>query len=60
MVLRQTNGDQITIFFDMMETGLANMDMEFTKYLISLNKLYYPSFVNYILIYEMPWVLNGK
>ena len=44
----------------MMETGLSNMDMEFTKYLISLNKLYYPSFVNYILIYEMPWVLNGE
>ncbi len=56
---RETNGDQITIFFDMMETGLGNMDMEFTKYLISLNKLYYPSFLNYILIYEMPWVLNG-
>ena len=36
------------------------MDMEFSKYLISLNKLYYPSFLNYILIYEMPWVLNGR
>mgnify|MGYP003729754047 CR=1 FL=1 len=58
--LRQTNGDQITIFFDMTETGLSNMDMEFSKYLISLNKLYYPSFLNYILIFEMPWVLNGK
>lgn len=56
---RQTNGDQITIFFDMMDTGLCNMDMEFSKYLISLNKQYYPAFLNYILIYEMPWVLNA-
>lgn len=44
----------------MMDTGLSNMDMEFSKYLISLNKQYYPAFLNYILIYEMPWVLNGK
>uniref|UniRef100_A0A146MDY3 Motile sperm domain-containing protein 2 n=1 Tax=Lygus hesperus TaxID=30085 RepID=A0A146MDY3_LYGHE len=52
-------GDQITIFFDMMNTGLANMDMEYTKYLINLCKLYYPNFLNYILIFEMPWVLNA-
>lgn len=60
LLCRQTNGDQITIFFDMMDTGLSNMDMEFTKYLISLNKYYYPAFINYILIFEMPWVLNGN
>lgn len=44
----------------MTDTGLSNMDMEFTKYLISLNKYYYPAFINYILIFEMPWVLNGN
>lgn len=43
-----------------MDTGLSNMDMEFIKYLISLNKYYYPAFINYILIFEMPWVLNGE
>ncbi|XP_065211892.1 motile sperm domain-containing protein 2-like [Planococcus citri] len=56
---RQTNHDQITIFFDMMDSGLSNMDMEFSKYIINLNKQYYPSFINYILIFEMPWVLNA-
>lgn len=56
---RQYNGDQITIFFDMTDTGLSNMDMEFTKVIISLNKCYYPHFLNYILIFEMPWVLNA-
>lgn len=56
---RLTNGDQITIFFDMMGSGISNLDMEFTNYLINLLKMY-PVFLNYIIIYEMPWVLNGK
>lgn len=40
--------------------GLSNMDMEYTKYLIGLFKNYYPYFLNYILIFEMAWVLNGE
>uniref|UniRef100_A0A8D9A013 Motile sperm domain-containing protein 2 n=1 Tax=Cacopsylla melanoneura TaxID=428564 RepID=A0A8D9A013_9HEMI len=56
---RLNKGDKITIFFDMAETGLANMDMEYTKYLIGLCKQYYPNFLNYILIFEMPWVMNA-
>lgn len=56
---RQDKGDQITLFFDMQDSGLANMDMEYTKYIINLFKLYYPNFLNYILIFEMPWVMNA-
>lgn len=56
---REGNGNQISIFFDMAETGLSNLDMEFTKYLIGLFKLYYPNYLNYIIIFEMPWVLNA-
>lgn len=56
---RLDKGKPITIFFDMADTGLANMDMEFTKYLISLFKAYYPEFLNYIVIFEMPWILNA-
>ncbi|XP_046734885.1 motile sperm domain-containing protein 2-like [Diprion similis] len=55
---RQDKGTQISVFFDMADTGLSNLDMEFTKYLIGLFKTYYPNFLNYIIIYEMPWVLN--
>lgn len=40
--------------------GLSNMDMEYTKYLIGLFKYYYPFFLNYIIIYEMAWILNGR
>lgn len=39
--------------------GLSNMDIEFTTYLINLFKLYYPYFLNYIIILEMAWILNG-
>ncbi|KAI5735721.1 hypothetical protein M8J77_021856 [Diaphorina citri] len=56
---RSNKGDKITIFFDMAESGLANMDMDYTKYLIGLCKQYYPNFLNYIVIFEMPWVMNA-
>ncbi|XP_059477640.1 motile sperm domain-containing protein 2-like [Neocloeon triangulifer] len=56
---RQSKGDQITLFFDMSECGLAHMDMEFTKYLINLFKGYYPYFLNYIIVYDMAWILNA-
>ena len=55
---RYTNGNQISLFFDMADTGILNLDMEFIKYLISLCKNYYPNFLNYIIIFEMPWILN--
>lgn len=56
---RLGNGNQISIFFDMADTGMSNMDMDFIKYLISLFKMYYPDFLNYILVFEMPWILNA-
>lgn len=56
---RQTNGSQISLFFDMSDTGILNMDMDFTKHLIGLCKNYYPNFLNYIIIFEMPWILNA-
>ncbi|KZC04919.1 PREDICTED: motile sperm domain-containing protein 2-like [Dufourea novaeangliae] len=55
---RYTNGNQISLFFDMADTGILNLDMEFIKYLIGLCKNYYPNFLNYIIIFEMPWILN--
>lgn len=57
---KEENGKPITLFFDMDGCGLANVDMEVIKYLIGLFKYYYPFFLNYILIYEMAWILSGK
>lgn len=39
--------------------GLSNMDMELVQYLISLFKQFYPNFLNYIIIFQMPWVLSA-
>lgn len=59
-VIREENGKLITLFFDMDGCGLANMDLEFIKFIIGVFKQYYPYFLNYILIFEMAWILNGK
>ncbi|CAH0383253.1 unnamed protein product [Bemisia tabaci] len=56
---KEHKGNQITIVFDMQDSGLSNLDMDYTKYLINLCKSYYPYFLNYILIFEMPWILNA-
>lgn len=58
-VEREEGGKKISMFFDMDGSGLANMDMELVRYLISLFKLYYPDMLNYIIIYHMPWVLSA-
>ena len=46
--------------FDCVNAGLKNMDMEFIQFIIGVFKDYYPNMLNYILVFEMPWVLNGK
>ncbi|KAL1517251.1 hypothetical protein ABEB36_001038 [Hypothenemus hampei] len=56
---RMTQGDTISVFFDMDGCGLGNMDLDLIKYLIGLFKDYYPYFLNYIIIYEMAWVLSA-
>lgn len=56
---KQTKGDKITIFFEMTGAGLSNFDLEFVQYLISLFRDYYPDLLNYIIVFEMSWILNG-
>ena len=50
----------MTLVFDCAGCGLKNMDMEFVQFIIATLKEYYPDPLNYILVLEMPWVLNGK
>lgn len=56
---QEENGDKITIVFDCTNCGLKNMDMEFIQFIIGCFKDYYPCMLNYILVFEMPWVLNA-
>jgi len=50
---------QFSIVFDCRNAGLKNMDMEFTQFMINVMKDYYPDPLNYIIVFEMPWVLNA-
>lgn len=45
---------------DCLDSGLANVDMEYINILLGTLKSYYPETLHYILIYEMPWIMNGE
>jgi len=56
---KQTKGDKFSIFFEMTGAGISNFDLEFVQYLIGLFRDYYPDLVNYIIVFEMSWILNA-
>lgn len=57
---RETKNEQMTVVFDMLGSGMSNIDMEYTKFIINTFKNYYPDSLNWILVYEMPWIMNGE
>lgn len=57
---RQEQYDLITLVFDLADTGMANLDLDYTKQMVNTLKYYYPNALNYIFIYELPWILTGK
>ncbi|KAI4806029.1 hypothetical protein KUCAC02_010621 [Chaenocephalus aceratus] len=52
-------GMPLTVIFDMAESGLSNIDMEFVKYIINCFKVYYPKFLSKMIIVDMPWIMNA-
>ncbi|KAG9270981.1 motile sperm domain-containing protein 2 [Astyanax mexicanus] len=52
-------GMPLTVVFDMSESGIGNIDMEFVKYIISCFKVFYPKFLSKMIMYEMPWIMNA-
>uniref|UniRef100_A0A8C2C9X2 Motile sperm domain containing 2 n=2 Tax=Cyprinus carpio TaxID=7962 RepID=A0A8C2C9X2_CYPCA len=52
-------GMPLTVVFDMSESGLSNIDMDFVKYIINCFKVYYPKFLSKMIMYEMPWIMNA-
>ncbi|XP_071331655.1 motile sperm domain-containing protein 2 [Trachinotus anak] len=52
-------GMPLTVVFDMAESGLSNIDMEFVKYVINCFKVYYPKFLSKMIIVDMPWIMNA-
>lgn len=56
---REDSDGMVTIVFDCDGCGLINMDIDFVRYMIDVFKYYYPFVLNYILVMDMPWVLNA-
>ncbi|KAJ8415114.1 hypothetical protein AAFF_G00008120 [Aldrovandia affinis] len=52
-------GMPLSVVFDMSESGLSNIDMDFVKYIINCFKVYYPKFLSKMIMYEMPWIMNA-
>lgn len=51
-------GERMVLIFDFKGAGVTNMDLDVVKYIISCFSKYFPSLLSYILLYEMPFVLN--
>uniref|UniRef100_A0A8C6QJ39 Motile sperm domain containing 2 n=1 Tax=Nannospalax galili TaxID=1026970 RepID=A0A8C6QJ39_NANGA len=43
---KRENGKPITVMFDLSETGLNNIDMDFVRFIISCFKVYYPKYLS--------------
>jgi len=56
---RTTGGDKLSLVFGCAGCGLKNMDVELIQYMINVFEFNYPHVLNYILVLEMPWVLNA-
>lgn len=57
---RQEQYDYISLFFDLADTGMSNLDLDHTKQIVNILKYYYPNALNYIFVYELPWILTGE
>ncbi|XP_017048546.1 motile sperm domain-containing protein 2 [Drosophila ficusphila] len=56
---RDSNLDKITLFMDMTGSGLSNLDLDFIKTIVGVFETRYPYVPNYILVHELPFLLNA-
>lgn len=56
---RENNGRGTAIIFDLSGCGLQNVDLGFLSWLLSSFRNYCPKGVSYILVYNLPWILNA-
>ena len=55
----EVDGRGMAIVFDCQDAGIGNVDMDMLWFLISSMNKYYPKGLSYILVYELPWILNA-
>ncbi|XP_037013373.2 motile sperm domain-containing protein 2 isoform X2 [Artibeus jamaicensis] len=56
---KRENGKPITVMFDLSETGINSIDMDFVRFIINCFKIYYPKYLSKIVIFDMPWIMNA-
>lgn len=48
------------MIFDMTGAGLAQMDMDLVRFIVNSFKIYFPDLLAWLLVYNMPWILQGE
>lgn len=50
---------KVVCLMDMTDTGIANMDLDLIKFIVTCFVQYFPSYLAYLLIFDMPWLFNA-
>ena len=56
---REEQNSKISWVFDCKNSGLKNMELELVNFIIFCMEQNYPDILNFIYIYEMPWIMNA-
>lgn len=56
---RVVGGKGLAIVFDCKGTGLSNLDMDILWFLLESMVKFFPAGLSYIVVYDLPWVLNS-
>ncbi|KAK2533798.1 Mospd2 [Columba livia] len=56
---KRDHGKPLTVVFDMSETGISHIDLDFVRFIVNCFTDYYPNFLTKIVIFEMPWIMNA-
>lgn len=56
---KEVGGRGVAVIFDLSDCGLKNADPSFLFWLLNSFRSYCPKGLSYILVYNLPWVLNA-
>lgn len=58
-ILYEHDAIRVTVIFDCTDAGVNNVDMELIKFIIVVFRDLYPWALGYIIVHNMPWILNA-
>jgi len=56
---QKANGNGWVLVFDCSDTTIVNADVDLLFFIINTLKNYFPAGLDYILVYELPWILQA-